>query len=209
MARQRLDKGSTLAKRARIGAAIRQLRLDRGWSVKDLGERVGVVPSQVSRWEHGSRAPYFDKLADVAKVFGVPVESITGDDPQDAALFVSVPVSGTIGRKTMGADGSARRLAKADEHVAVDAAIAARWRGDRPGKLALWRCMTSHLDGFERGDLLAFVESEVADSGQGVICSVPKIGLWFATASEAGPLVLPTGEIVRGKILAVLRGLIR
>lgn len=209
MARQRLDKGSTLAKRARIGAAIRQLRLDRGWSVKDLGERVGVVPSQVSRWEHGSRAPYSDKLADVAKVFGVPVEAITGDDPQDAALFVSVPICGTVGRKTMGADGSARRLAKADERVAVDAAIAARWRGDRPGKLSLWRCATSHLDGFERGDLLAFVESEVAEAGESVICSVPKIGLWFATVQDDGSLVLPTGEATRGKVVAVLRGLIR
>lgn len=207
--RQRIGTGSLASRRAKIGATIRQLRLDRGWSVKDLGERVGIVPSQVSRWEYGTRAPLSDSLARLAEVFSVPVEAITGEDPREAETVAHLPVVGAIGRKTMGADGSARRFAQTEEHVAIDATIAARWKADRPGKLALWRVTTTHLAPFQREDLLAFVESEVAEAGESVICSVPKIGLWFAAVQDDGSLVLPTGESTRGKIVAVLRGLIR
>lgn len=40
-----------------IGESIKDLRIARGLSIKDLADQAGVTPAAVSRWESGKRVP--------------------------------------------------------------------------------------------------------------------------------------------------------
>lgn len=57
----------------------------------DLGEKVGVEPSTVSRWESGKDMPEDSRLPDIAKHLGVTIEELTGTAP---------PVASTVGEMT-------------------------------------------------------------------------------------------------------------
>lgn len=68
------------------GAKIKQLRLEKGWSLQDLGDRLGVGKSTVRRWENGEIASLkAETLKAIADAFGVsPLEFF---DSQDADEF--------------------------------------------------------------------------------------------------------------------------
>lgn len=68
------------------GAKIKQLRLERGWTLQDLGDRLGVGKSTVRRWENGEIASLkAETLKAIADAFGVsPLEFF---DSQDADEF--------------------------------------------------------------------------------------------------------------------------
>ena len=40
-----------------MGSVIRSLRMERGWTQEELGERVGVSAQAVSKWETGQSLP--------------------------------------------------------------------------------------------------------------------------------------------------------
>lgn len=40
-----------------VGESIRDLRTERGLSIRDLANQAGVTPAAVSRWESGKRVP--------------------------------------------------------------------------------------------------------------------------------------------------------
>jgi ribosome-binding protein aMBF1 (putative translation factor) len=55
-----------------IGARVRRLRLDRGWSQEELARRAGVTASQITRIEAGSRQTVRgETIARYAHAFGV------------------------------------------------------------------------------------------------------------------------------------------
>lgn len=60
-------------KRARaFGARVRELREDRGWSLKQLSDRADISESQLSRIQTGGSGPPPDEvIAQLAKAFGV------------------------------------------------------------------------------------------------------------------------------------------
>lgn len=68
------------------GAKIKQLRLEKGWSLQDLGDRLGVGKSTVRWWENGEIASLkAETLKAIADAFGVsPLEFF---DSQDADEF--------------------------------------------------------------------------------------------------------------------------
>lgn len=65
----------------RIAARIRELREARGWTVKELANRINaaggsnLANSTVHGWDNGSRSIDCDFLPTVAKVFGLSVRS--------------------------------------------------------------------------------------------------------------------------------------
>ncbi len=63
---------------AQAGAkkTIRQLREERDWSQLDLAIRLGVNPSNITRWERGVAVPRRRNLSSLASVFGVNVQDI-------------------------------------------------------------------------------------------------------------------------------------
>ncbi len=59
--------------RTRFGAKVRKLRLSRGWTQKQLAEKLNVSLNFLNLIERGERAPSFDNLERLAKILRVPV----------------------------------------------------------------------------------------------------------------------------------------
>lgn len=59
-----------------IGDVIRQERTRRGWSMADLGERLGVTRSSVQQWEAGKTLPSTEMLSALAELLGVSMDSM-------------------------------------------------------------------------------------------------------------------------------------
>lgn len=60
-----------------MGARIRRLRDQRGWSQYVLADKVGVTQAGVSAWEQGHRVPKWPELRALAEVFGIDPNWIT------------------------------------------------------------------------------------------------------------------------------------
>ena len=48
--------------REAFGVRIKQLRKDKGWTQKQLGNKIGVTHAQLNKYEGGTNAPPLDKL---------------------------------------------------------------------------------------------------------------------------------------------------
>lgn len=57
-----------------MGAAIREARLARNMSQRELAERLGTSPANVSRWETGAAMPGLDRLGPLCDALEVPAE---------------------------------------------------------------------------------------------------------------------------------------
>lgn len=64
-----------------IGSRIKQQRLCRGMSRRDLAEEMLVTVQTVSRWENGDRMPDIVTFLRLAGVLGVSVEDLTSTRP--------------------------------------------------------------------------------------------------------------------------------
>lgn len=55
---------------------LRDLRIEKGYTLEQLAELLGVTPGAISHWENGLRTPgviYFPKMA---QALGVPIEEL-------------------------------------------------------------------------------------------------------------------------------------
>ena len=88
-----------------LGLRIRHYRGERGLTLDQLGERVGLAGSQLSLIENGRREPKLSILQDVATVLGVPIaDLLNGEAPNKrAALEIELaraqknPLYGALG----------------------------------------------------------------------------------------------------------------
>jgi transcriptional regulator with XRE-family HTH domain len=71
--------------RAHIGYHVRRLRLERGWTQGELGERAGMHPTQVSQLEAGGDCKV-STVARLAVALGVRIAELTLPPKQYAAL---------------------------------------------------------------------------------------------------------------------------
>lgn len=69
----------------RTGAAIRKLRLARGWSLATLSEESGVPISTLSRVELGQNALNYDKLIRLCRALEVDLEGLMTREAEGAA----------------------------------------------------------------------------------------------------------------------------
>lgn len=58
---------------------LKALRLERGLTQDELGERVHVSRQAVSRWENGETLPGVDTLRELSAVFGVTINKLLGE----------------------------------------------------------------------------------------------------------------------------------
>lgn len=64
----------------RISAAIRAFRRERRMSQTEFGDLFGVTPQAVSKWEREVSCPDIILLPGIAKVLGVSVGYLLGDE---------------------------------------------------------------------------------------------------------------------------------
>src|SRR2546421_10404395 len=69
----------------RTGAAIRKLRLARGWTLEALGQASGVPVSTLSRVELGQNALNYDKLVRLCRALEVDLEGLVTREAEGAA----------------------------------------------------------------------------------------------------------------------------
>ncbi|WP_114239625.1 helix-turn-helix transcriptional regulator [Dyella sp. C9] len=60
---------------------VRQLRADHGWSQADLAERLDVSRQTVNAIETGKYDPSLPLAFKIARLFGLPIESIFEPEP--------------------------------------------------------------------------------------------------------------------------------
>ncbi len=63
-----------------LGETIKQLRMEKGLTQKELAEQLFVTPQAVSRWENGEVEPSVGTLSLLAKIFGVSVSALVGEE---------------------------------------------------------------------------------------------------------------------------------
>ncbi|MEZ5307879.1 MAG: helix-turn-helix transcriptional regulator [Pyrinomonadaceae bacterium] len=73
-----------------LGQRIKQLRKDKGWTQKELANRIGTSPAQLNKYEASHNTPPLDKLILFAEVLTTTADYlITGN------LSENVPISNT------------------------------------------------------------------------------------------------------------------
>jgi len=86
---------------ADIGARIRTLRIDRRWTLDELGSRTSLSKSYLSRLEEGDRQPSIAALLSIATAFGLALNELFGAE-QQSDLCVVVKHSATPDRQGNG-----------------------------------------------------------------------------------------------------------
>lgn len=81
-------KSSSLAEQ--IGARIRKLRLERQLTQEQLGERAGLDPAELSRYERGKRTPGLENLARIAEALGLPLPALVDASEEHEELSALV-----------------------------------------------------------------------------------------------------------------------
>lgn len=146
-----------------IGEKMKQLRIEQGLTLEEVGKRVGVGKSTVRKWESGQIANMRrDKIALVAKALGVsptyimgwPEQSEHSSAPQNI-LPIShkrIPVVGQIAAGTpIYTDESYEDYVSVDDDIRCDVAIRVVGDSMQPtfldGDLVLIRCQDDVDDG--------------------------------------------------------------
>lgn len=62
-----------------IGERIKELRQEKKWTQRDLGNALGFTAVAIGSWEHGRTTPSMNAIKEIAKVFDVPVDYIVGN----------------------------------------------------------------------------------------------------------------------------------
>lgn len=70
---------------------IRELRLKKGLTMKQLGEILSVAESTISLYERGKRQPDFETLKRIADFFDVSIDYLLSDENQTPASQESIP----------------------------------------------------------------------------------------------------------------------
>lgn len=70
----------------KMGKYIIKLRKGKGWTQRQLAERLGVSPQAVSKWECGETVPDIEILEKISTIFCVTIDSII--KAQDVNHFV-------------------------------------------------------------------------------------------------------------------------
>lgn len=63
----------------KIGSKIRELRREKMWTQKDLGNAIGMSSHTIALWEGCKIMPSENARKELAKVFGVPIEYLMKD----------------------------------------------------------------------------------------------------------------------------------
>ena len=114
---------------AKIGARLRELRLERNMSLSDLADAADVSKGHLSSIEHGLAAITIQTISRLAKGLGLPplyLLASPADDDRDqvAELVRKLPAHEIVKLR--------RELTKAAKEAAKTAAKAARTQGARP-----------------------------------------------------------------------------
>lgn len=79
----------------KLNEKIKRLRKEHGYNQTKVAEKIGVSQNAYSRYELGLSEPKYFVLSELAKLYGMTVESILDNEPIQKVGF-KIPVLGTI-----------------------------------------------------------------------------------------------------------------
>ena len=89
---------------AKAGLAIRKLRLARGWTLAQLGERAGVPLSTLSKVELGQTSLSYENLLRICRGLEIDMERLIGAEA-DGEVGASTPAPAAHGRRAVARAG--------------------------------------------------------------------------------------------------------
>lgn len=80
---------------------IKEARERKGWSREQLGERIGVAPSTIGKWETGDRTPSSDRLAMLSEELDVSTDYLleldgSSKDSEGARRIIEIAVNDPV-----------------------------------------------------------------------------------------------------------------
>ena len=63
-----------------FGKTLRELRIERALTQRELGNKLGFCNQTISFWEGGQREPDLDSLVKIARFFQVSVSYLLGEE---------------------------------------------------------------------------------------------------------------------------------
>jgi repressor LexA len=95
-----------------VGKKIRELRVQRGWTLKKLGDAIGKTSAYLSIIENGHRPVRRELLEEIANALGVTVSHFTGEKEPDRKSEILNDLRELIDRHTEagGPPGTGRRV---------------------------------------------------------------------------------------------------
>jgi transcriptional regulator with XRE-family HTH domain len=76
-----------------VGARVRALRIARGFSQTEVANVLGLTFQQLQKYEKGTNRIGPERLAALAKLFGVPVATLFGEDGKGAPVEVDTQLN--------------------------------------------------------------------------------------------------------------------
>jgi transcriptional regulator with XRE-family HTH domain len=74
--------------RKAFGERVKQLRKDKGWTQKELGNKIGVTYAQLNKYEGGTNAPPLDKLHMLASALETTIDFlVTGNLAEHMPIY--------------------------------------------------------------------------------------------------------------------------
>ena len=84
-----------------LGANVRKLREERGWTQAELSRRTGIDTKSISRYENGQSFPSAELIDKIALAFGVKVSALFEEEERTDDRKVEVTAE-NIGRLSAG-----------------------------------------------------------------------------------------------------------
>ena len=82
------------------------LRKLNGYSQGQVAEKIGITRQAYAKWENGSTVPDIDKVSQLAKVYGISIDSLMSENGNSASVIPPAPPGKNIwGTVTIGERG--------------------------------------------------------------------------------------------------------
>ncbi len=63
---------------SKFSERVKELRLEKNWTQKDLADKLGYKRNSISEWEARGKEPGYDILMDIAILFNVTIDYLLG-----------------------------------------------------------------------------------------------------------------------------------
>lgn len=163
---------------------LKEYRKQKGYSQTQLGARIGVTRQAISRWESGTDTPSLERIAMLAKVLGVSIDTLAGRPApltsdvrvDHTAQMIDVPI---LSREVVACCGRGQPVlditSPAEPGIQIPRSRLHRYDDSRP-PYAIYAdgdCLES--EGIEPGDQIVINPAE--EPAQGAIALVSLYGM--------------------------------
>lgn len=163
---------------------LKEYRKQKGYSQTQLGARIGVTRQAISRWESGADTPSLERIAMLAKVLGVSIDTLAGRPApltsdvrvDHTAQMIDVPI---LSREVIACCGRGQPVlditSPAEPGIQIPRSRLHRYDDSRP-PYAIYAdgdCLES--EGIEPGDQIVINPAE--EPAQGAIALVSLYGM--------------------------------